>query len=117
MLKGNEFIDCIDNTLQISNKINSGEFIFANNTITNMNGRFIRLANAQSNAVFRFKNNTIITPSKYDVDAPEVVKITGVAGFEVYEAGNNWSNGSFKDATKWISNGDTSLLPDGTYGA
>lgn len=116
-IKGNTFTNPVDNVIQLSNKKNEGEFIIDDNSIVSMNGRLIRMANFQNGSTIRLGNNTITTPIKYDADAPEVVKVTGVAGFNVYESNNGWANGSFTDAAKttWISNGYTSLLPDGTY--
>ncbi len=115
-VKNNNITDSTvsDNVLQISNKVNKGRFIFSGNTVDQINGRFIRMANADSSSTIVFSNNKITNPVKYDADAPEVVKITGTDGFTVYESGNDWSTGTATSG-KYISLGNTALLPDGTY--
>ncbi len=115
-VKNNKITDSTvsDNVLQISNKVNKGRFVFSGNTIDQINGRFIRMANVDSSSTIVFSNNKITNPVKYDVDAPEVVKVTGTDGFTVYESGNDWSTGTASSG-KYISLGNTALLPDGTY--
>ncbi len=115
-VRNNTFTDCVNNTMQLSNKVNKGAFTIKGNTIVNMNGRFFRIASVDSGAKFVFKNNKIVTPTKYNDENAEVVKITGTAGYTVYESGNNWNEGSYSGGA-YISMGDTSLLPEGTYSA
>ncbi len=114
-VKNNKFTGCDNNTLQISNKVNKGRFVFSGNTITNTNGRFARMANLDSSAKVTLKNNKIVTPTKYNDENAEVVKLTGTDGFTVYDNYNNWNQGSFTTSGTYISLGDTSLLPSGTY--
>ena len=119
-VKGNTFKEnnsTTDNIVQLSNLENRGEFVFADNTVEGINGRFLRMTTAQADTIIRFRNNKLVSSIKYDVDAPEVVKITGITGFKVYETNNDWLDGAFADTAEptWISNGDTSVLPAGTY--
>ena len=113
-VSNNTFTNCDNNHIQVSNKENKGSFTFSNNTIVNMNGRFVRMANAQSDAVIKFENNTVTTPVKYDADGADIAKITGIEGFSVTETGNGWTVVT-DEATKWVANGDTTILPEGTY--
>ncbi len=113
-VSNNTFTSCVDNHIQLSNKENHGTFTFSNNTLVNMNGRFIRMANAQSDAVVKFENTTVTTPVKYDVDGADIAKVTGVEGFNVTENGNGWTVVT-TELTKWVANGDTTILPEGTY--
>ncbi len=110
--KDNKFNSCIGNNIQMSNKLNDGSIVFDGNTITSMNGRFLRLAGASSSAIFEARNNKIVTPIKYeDEGGYDLFKITGTAGFTVIESNNEWLKGSFSEDKKtWISNGDTSKL-------
>ncbi len=108
-VSGNTFTDCVNNIAQISNKENHGKFIFSGNTLVNMNGRFVRMANAQSDAVITVDNTTVTDPKGYDEDG-SIFKVTGVEGFKV--SSNN--NGSWKvvtnESAKWIADGDISLI-------
>ncbi len=113
-VSGNTFTSCINNIAQISNKYNCGAFTFSGNTLVNMNGRFVRMANAQSDAVITFDNTTVTAPESYDsVQEPEIIKITGVEGFAVSSNGNSGWTIVTNDATKWVANGDTSILTAG----
>ena len=117
MVKNNTFTDCVDNIVQLSNKTNRGEFIFDGNTFTNMQGRFIRMANASSNAVVRFKNNTTITPKKYDADGLDIAKITSLSGddgFKVYCYQDDWTINT-NTTSKWIAYGNEAILPTDAY--
>lgn len=109
---GNSFTDCMDNQLQLANKVNTGAFVISGNTFTNMTGRVLRLTNAQETATFDLTNNIIVTPKKYDTGGDgTIAKITGVNGFTVTDTNSQWTAGAFNEGkTTWQAMGDTSLL-------
>ena len=109
---GNRFTDCMDNQLQLANKVNTGAFVISGNTFTNMTGRVLRLTNAQETATFDLTNNIIVTPKKYDTGGDgTIAKITGVNGFTVTDMNSQWTAGAFnEEKTTWQAMGDTSLL-------
>jgi hypothetical protein len=109
---GNSFTDCMDNQLQLANKVNTGAFVISGNTFTNMTGRVLRLTNAQKTATFDLTNNNIVTPKKYDTGGDgTIAKITGVNGFTVTDTNSQWTAGAFNEGkTTWQAMGDTSLL-------
>ncbi len=110
IVKNNTFTDCDDNNIQLSNKSNEGEFIFDNNTLVNMNGRFLRLANTSDSLLVRVRNTKVVTPTNYDSDGT-IVKVSGTAGFSVLSTNNHWGEGSYNtEKTTWSVLGDTTLL-------
>ena len=113
-IKNNKFTDITDNTLQISNLVNTGEFIFDGNTLTNMNGRFARINSSGSTgaAIIRIRNNVVITPKNYDSgDVGQIFKVTAsAAGFKIHCSEKDWSVVTNTE-TVWVANGDTTLIP------
>ena len=115
-VSGNTFTSCDNNHVQISNKENRGVFTFSDNTLVKMNGRFVRMAAAQSDTVITVDNTTVTSPVKYDDGtAPEIFKVTGVEGFKVSSSDNSGWTIATDDGTTWTAHGNTALLSAGTY--
>ncbi len=110
-VKNNKFVNPLSNAIQLSNKVNDGEFVFDGNTLEKMNGRFVRLANASEKLTVTIRNTKVTNPLSYDADDPgQIFKVTGTSGFKVNCSEKNWSVIT-NNGTTWVANGDTSLLP------
>ena len=110
-VKNNKFVNPLNNAIQLSNKVNDGEFVFDGNTLENMNGRFVRLAAGSANLTVTIRNTTVTNPSSYDDgDVGQIFKVTGTSGFKVNCSEKSWSVVTNTETT-WVANGDTSLLP------
>ncbi len=113
-VSNNTFNGCSGNNVQISNKANCGTFTFDGNKLIGMNGRFVRLACAQSGATITVKNTTVTSPVDYDNgDKGQIFKVDGVSGFSVEQSNNGSWEVITNDGTTWVANGDTTLLPQG----
>ncbi len=127
----NTFKNCKSNNIQISNKANCGTFTFTGNTIIGQNGRFIRLANVQANAVIMLAENKIVNPVGFNAgllsgskevkdssgkagkEIAEIVKISGT-GFKVEKNENNDWTVYEATSSKWIAVGDVTKNDDDT---
>lgn len=110
-VKNNKFANPLNNAIQLSNKVNDGEFVFDGNILENMNGRFVRLAAGSATLTVTIRNTTVTTPVSYDTDdVGQIFKVTGTSGFKVNCSEKSWSVITNTETT-WVANGDMSLLP------
>lgn len=92
-VSGNTFTDCIHNHVQVTNKINSGKFVFENNRLVNVgNNKFIRIEKLQDGSAVTIKGTKIENAGVNN----NIVRIDGVSSnFTVDASDNQWAKGFF----------------------